>query len=106
MYLKKMMEAEPYIWEGNTIFEPLKLDMTHGLLIQVIEVSQPTPSHHHKEIEQVYVIRSGRGLVTIDGETRDVEPDNIVFIPGGAEHCIAPAEGEKNLVYMTICHYM
>ena len=105
MYVKQLLGVEPYTWEGNTVYEPIKENLTTGLVVQCIEVNQPSPMHSHSDVEQIYLISSGRGLVTVDGETVEVTPDDLVFIPAGADHCIAPAGGGRHLAYLTICHH-
>ena len=42
----------------------------------------------HSDSEQVYVIVSGRGRMTVVGEERELEAGTLVFIPPGAEHAI------------------
>ena len=39
----------------------------------------------HKEDEVYYVI-SGKGQITVAGETRDVRPGSLVYVPAEAEH--------------------
>ncbi|KAF5020054.1 hypothetical protein F66182_7935 [Fusarium sp. NRRL 66182] len=41
--------------------------------------------HRHKQAE-IYYILSGSGEVEVDGERRKVTKDNLVWIPGDAEH--------------------
>ena len=105
MYALKLLDASPYEWEGNRVFEPITLDMTHGLVVQCLEVRQPTPLHSHLNIEQVYIIRSGRGLMRVNDEIMPVDPETVIYVPPGAEHCLAPVEGEQNLTYITLTHH-
>ena len=44
--------------------------------------------HRHAPAEVYYVI-AGEGVVTIDGESSAVRAGSAVFVPGGAEHCLA-----------------
>ncbi len=44
--------------------------------------------HHHQQPE-VYFVLEGAGIVTLEGEPRDLTPGTGVFIPGGARHSVA-----------------
>ena len=47
--------------------------------------------HPHKHpTYEFYYVTSGRGLMTIEGETREVGPGDLVLIPPDAVHSIAP----------------
>ena len=105
MYVKTLLEGDHILWEDNDVYEPVRSDMTYGLLLQYLEVSHPCPLHSHPEIEQVYYIRSGQGIMTVDGEEQEVGPDTVIYVPPGAHHRLVPLEGEKNLTYLSICHY-
>lgn len=58
------------------------------------------PLHSHPDSEQVYVIVSGRGEMTVDEETQGVAAVTLVFIPPGAEHAIYNP-GPEELVYVS-----
>lgn len=60
-----------------------------NLLVTWVEgaTGSEQPPHRH-EIEQVYVIVSGRGLMTINDEQREVTAGTLVFIPPGSLHSI------------------
>ncbi len=104
MYVKTLLEGDYEPWEGNDQYVLVREDMTYGLYLQYQEVAQPYPLHSHPEIEQIYYIRSGRGIMTVDDEEQEVGPDTVIFVPPGAQHCIVPVEGEKNLTYLAVCH--
>jgi mannose-6-phosphate isomerase-like protein (cupin superfamily) len=44
--------------------------------------------HRHRQIEEIYYIVSGRGLMTVGDETREVEAGDAVFIPRGQRHTL------------------
>ena len=56
--------------------------------------------HAHSDSEQVYVIVSGRGRMTVAGEDRELGAGTLVFIPPGAEHAIYNP-GPEELVYVS-----
>ena len=44
------------------------------------------PPHKHEEKEQVYLMMSGSGWVTVDGEKRAVSKGDIIYVPANAVH--------------------
>ena len=56
--------------------------------------------HAHSDSEQVYVIVTGRGRMTVSDEQRDVGAGSLVFIPAGSPHAIHNPGPEK-LVYVS-----
>lgn len=44
--------------------------------------------HRHRQIEEIYYILSGRGLMTVGDETREVGPGDAVYIPRGNRHTL------------------
>ena len=55
--------------------------------------------HVHERSEHVYHILSGRGLMTLDGETRVVEARDTIFIPPGVRHGLVN-NGLEDLVFV------
>jgi len=45
--------------------------------------------HSHEEAEQVYVITSGRGSMTVAGDTQEVSRGDLVMVPPATDHSIA-----------------
>lgn len=54
----------------------------------------------HTDKEQTFFLLEGKGSVTVNGETEEVGPGNIVFIPRNAPHTSEAIEGE--LVYLCL----
>jgi len=52
----------------------------------IIQTRGAVPSHHHAEHDELVVILEGKGTFTIEGQTRDVAPGDILVIPRGAVH--------------------
>jgi mannose-6-phosphate isomerase-like protein (cupin superfamily) len=50
--------------------------------------------HHHTEADNVYIVKSGEGTLTIEGETHIVREDDVIFIPAGMKHSLSNP-GEK-----------
>ncbi|MFY9553311.1 MAG: cupin domain-containing protein [Blastocatellia bacterium] len=50
--------------------------------------------HHHREIEEIYYIVSGRGVMTVGGETCEVETGDAVYVPRGQRHSLENTGGQ------------
>jgi len=48
--------------------------------------------HSHEEAEQVYVIVSGGGRMTVAGDTQEISPGDLVLVPPATDHSIANDE--------------
>jgi quercetin dioxygenase-like cupin family protein len=59
------------------------------------------PPHKHDEKEQVFLITSGAGWVTVGGEKHPVTKGDLNFIPAGVEHqtTASPDEALEYLLY-------
>ena len=45
--------------------------------------------HSHEEAEQVYIVVSGRGTLTVAGDTQEVAQGDLVLVPPATDHSIA-----------------
>jgi mannose-6-phosphate isomerase-like protein (cupin superfamily) len=62
-----------------------------------------TAPHHLKEVQEIYIITSGKGKVTVDGlEPTDVERGDVVVIPPLTSQKIKNTE-DFDLVFYCIC---
>jgi mannose-6-phosphate isomerase-like protein (cupin superfamily) len=70
------------------------LDAEHHSAFRFIDLTQIPPGcsvgvHTHAEDEEVYIIISGRGRMTVDGETFEVGPGHVIRnVPGGTHGLI------------------
>lgn len=107
MYAIKMLDAPIFIAsDGQKHYEPVKETMTQGMALSCVVVEKPMAIHSHPPMEQIYYIRSGRGIVTVDGEEKEVEKDMVIFIPSGASHGMRPIEGGEPLTYIYVTHFL
>ncbi|MFD0895002.1 cupin domain-containing protein [Luteolibacter ambystomatis] len=51
-----------------------------------------TERHYHRASEEFYYLLEGRGIMEIDGESREVAPGDAILIPAGAWHQITAVE--------------
>ena len=42
--------------------------------------------HSHPDMGEVFVVQSGRGLITIDGITHDIRPGTCAVVEPGENH--------------------
>jgi len=61
-----------------------------------------TEEHYHPQTEEIYYVLRGRGLMTLEGEKREVRPGDGILIPPGTSHRIRNIEGEP-LVFLCCC---
>jgi len=97
MEIRQLAEQTPFITkDGSKIRSILDLSNAPVAKQSLAEASLPggssTDRHWHGESEEIYFILEGRGLMEIDGDTRDVGPGDAVLIPPGAWHQIIAAE--------------
>lgn len=57
--------------------------------------------HSHEESEQVYVISSGSGTMTVAGDTQQVTPGDLVMVPPATDHSIAN-DGNTDLCCVSV----
>lgn len=108
MYIKKLLGDDvhyTYMDNGFDYYGAVPKDMTLGIAVDGVRIPKPMPQHSHPEIEQVYYIRSGRGRLTINNETAEVEKDNIIYIPPGASHGMEPLPSDEELTYIFFSHW-
>jgi mannose-6-phosphate isomerase-like protein (cupin superfamily) len=58
--------------------------------------------HHHREIEEIYYIVSGNGLMTVGDETREVEAGDAVYVPRGQRHTLENT-GNQPITLLVAC---
>jgi quercetin dioxygenase-like cupin family protein len=100
MNVRSIRDVRPVVeHQGTTtvwwLFKPRELfEQTVGGHLEQIdefEVAGGGMVHPHAHpTYEFYYVTSGRGLMTIEGETREVGPGDLVLIPPDAVHSIAP----------------
>jgi mannose-6-phosphate isomerase-like protein (cupin superfamily) len=58
--------------------------------------------HHHREMEEIYYIVSGSGLMTVGDETREVEAGDAVYVPRGHRHTLENT-GNQPITLLVAC---
>jgi mannose-6-phosphate isomerase-like protein (cupin superfamily) len=47
--------------------------------------------HSHEESEQVYIVASGGGTMTVAGDTQEISEGDLILVPPATDHSIANA---------------
>ena len=55
--------------------------------------------HRHSVSDNVYIVKSGEGELTIEGDTYHIVADDVVFIPAGTYHSLSNVSDEKLVIY-------
>jgi len=58
--------------------------------------------HRHRQIEEIYYIVSGRGLMTVGDETREVGAGDAIYIPRGHRHTLENT-GDDSIKLILVC---
>ena len=55
--------------------------------------------HRHSKSDNVYIVKSGEGLLTIEGEDHAIVMDDVVFIPAGVRHSLSNVSERELVIY-------
>src|SRR5262245_19041179 len=55
--------------------------------------------HRHTVSDNVYIVKSGEGELTIEGDTYHIVTDDVVFIPAGVYHSLSNVSDEQLVIY-------
>jgi mannose-6-phosphate isomerase-like protein (cupin superfamily) len=103
MYTLSLDQTAVEQWEGLPFRTLLRRDVGGRLEVYELHVTHANP-HAHEGYDQVYVVKSGRGRMRIDGETSEIAPGWLVFIPRGSVHSLEPLDGQPVIVYSILSH--
>lgn len=59
---------------------------SHSLAFITHPAGTASADHHHTVADEVYYVESGRGRITLDGETLAIGPGDIITIRPGQRH--------------------
>lgn len=72
-----------------------------GTAIASVRPGECTMPHSHNEFE-TFLVLSGRGQMTIENESEEMEAGDVVFIPKDKNHRFANLSDRDPLVFLTI----
>ena len=58
--------------------------------------------HHHLELEEIYYIVSGSGLMKVGDEERQVVPGDAIYVPRGSRHTLIN-NGTEHIRLLVTC---
>jgi mannose-6-phosphate isomerase-like protein (cupin superfamily) len=102
MEIRNREEQEPFTTKDGSTIRSL-LDLTNAPVKEqsLAEATLPeggaTERHYHKMSEELYYLLEGRGVMEIDGKTREVGPGDAILIPAGARHEIKATKAMRFL---------
>jgi mannose-6-phosphate isomerase-like protein (cupin superfamily) len=93
MDIRNLNDAIPFTTKDGSQIRELLAHRNSSIQKQSLAEARVQPGgtttpHYHPQTEEIYYITSGRGVMTIDGETRSVGPGDAIGIPPGAIHKI------------------
>jgi mannose-6-phosphate isomerase-like protein (cupin superfamily) len=50
--------------------------------------------HWHTQSDNIYIVKSGEGVLTADGKTYTIRKDQVIFIPAGMVHSLSNLSDE------------
>lgn len=83
-----------YPWAGVT-------DPLWGSAIASVRPNESTTPHSHDEHE-TFLILSGRGEITVDGEVQAIAQGDVIYLPPNSHHMVTNLSGESRLDFLTI----
>ena len=102
MEIRNREEQKPFTTKDGSTIRSL-LDLTNARVKEqsLAEATLPeggaTERHYHKMSEELYYLLEGRGVMEIDGKTREVGPGDAILIPAGAWHEIKATKAMRFL---------
>ncbi len=99
--------SAPFITKDRSEIRSI-LDLTNStatnqsLAEAILPPGAETEEHLHPRTEEIYYVLRGRGLMTLEGERREVGPGDGILIPPGTRHKIRNI-GQEPLVFLCCC---
>jgi mannose-6-phosphate isomerase-like protein (cupin superfamily) len=100
-------DVEPFVTKDQSeirnILSPDNSSIRNQSLAEALLLpGQATQEHRHPKTEEIYYIQSGHARMRIDGEERDVKPQDGIAIPPGSIHKIWNT-GSEPLTLLCCC---
>ena len=72
-----------------------------GSAWMTIAAGEASNPHNHDE-EETFIILSGTGIMTVDGESQDVEKGDVIYLPRFSQHHLQNASSTEPLEFLTV----
>ncbi|MGA2986571.1 MAG: cupin domain-containing protein [Terriglobia bacterium] len=105
MFCIPFSEGEKLRCAGNEYLMLLPRDVTGSceVVLENVAVGESTPPNAHPTFQQIYVVLSGEGELTIGDETRRVSAPAVAFIPINTLHRVMnTGKSELRYLYVTV----
>ena len=99
--------VEPTVEHNGTtpvwyLVQPREMQaMTDGGFLELVNEFEVRPGGrvdpHSHPTHEFYFVTSGRGVMTIDNESRDVGPGDLVYIPPDLVHSLRPEPSDTTI---------
>jgi mannose-6-phosphate isomerase-like protein (cupin superfamily) len=86
----------------HTNSESKKIHINQGILKPGAKLSVSAHGTPEQNYDETYIIQQGYCDLDLDGEIINLEPGDIVFIPGGTPHGLDNSEGSEDVVILAI----
>jgi mannose-6-phosphate isomerase-like protein (cupin superfamily) len=73
-----------------------------SLAEEILPPGHAVTPHHHRQIEEIYYIVEGRGVMTVGDEQREVAAGDAVYVPRGQRHTLANT-GAEPIKLLLVC---
>ncbi len=73
-----------------------------SLAEEILPPGSTVTPHHHNELEEVYYILSGRGMMTVGDECREVGSGDAVYVPRNHRHTLENT-GDEPIRLILVC---
>lgn len=73
-----------------------------SLAEEILPPGKAVTPHHHNQLEEIYYILSGRGVMTVGDEQREVAAGDAIFIPRNHRHTLENT-GAEPIRLLLVC---
>lgn len=68
----------------------------------VLKAGSSVGVHKHDGDEEIYYFVSGKGVMTVDDQEREVEPGDVVLTKTGSSHGLRNS-AEEDMIFFVVC---
>lgn len=111
LIVRRLEDCEEIVALDGTILRELlnplhskeKMHLDYSIAHAIVRPGESSMPHRFFEASEVYYVLSGNGRMHVDGESAEVGPGVIVYIPpGGVQHI--ENTGKQDLVFLCIVY--
>ena len=73
-----------------------------SLAEELLPPGRAVTPHHHRELEEIYYILSGRGRMTVGKQSNTVEAGDAIYVPRGHRHTLENT-GDEPIRLLVVC---